>query len=89
MDLNAKMFNTNLNGKTSAMVKTEVQEIEIMSTIVPETTVLKIFNCYYFLKHLNFFVDYKLHVNPSRKWHCRNSIFENNASNYGRFCVKF
>lgn len=39
------MFNSTLNGKSSAMVKTEVQEIEISSTIIPEKTVNVLF-CY-------------------------------------------
>jgi hypothetical protein len=43
IDLNAKMYNTNLNGNTSAMVKTEIQDVEISSVIVPETTVFKKF----------------------------------------------
>ncbi len=37
--VNAKMFNTTLNGKISSRIVTEVQEIEISSVIVPETTV--------------------------------------------------
>ena len=37
---NAKMFNSKLNGKISSMVKTEVQEIEISSNVIPEKTVI-------------------------------------------------
>lgn len=44
---NAKMFNSKLNGKISSMVKTEVQEIEITSTIVKETTVIIILYLFY------------------------------------------
>ena len=39
ISLNAKMYNSTLNGKTSSMVKTEVQKITVSSTIVQETTV--------------------------------------------------
>ncbi len=48
IDLNAKMYDTNLNGNTSAMVKTEIQDVEISSVIVPETTVFK--NSLYFFQ---------------------------------------
>ena len=39
ISLNAKMYNTTLNGKMSAMIKTEEQVIEINSTVVQETNV--------------------------------------------------
>ena len=39
-DLNAKMYTTSLYGKFSAMVQTETQEIEVTSTIIPETIVI-------------------------------------------------
>ena len=45
-DLNVKMFTSTLNGKVSYMVKTEVQEVEISSVIVPESTVRKLYTIY-------------------------------------------
>lgn len=39
INLNTKMYNSTLNGKTSSMVKTEVQAINIQSKIIQETTV--------------------------------------------------
>ena len=39
LNLNAKMYNSTLNGKTSAMVKTETQIVDINSVIVQQTTV--------------------------------------------------
>ncbi len=50
IDVNTKMLDTTLCGKVSSMVKTEVQEIEIASTVVPETTVR-----YFFLLEVNLF----------------------------------
>ena len=39
LNINTKMYSTTLNGKTSKMVKTEIQEIEISSTVIPESFV--------------------------------------------------
>lgn len=45
-DLNAKMYTTSLAGKTSSMVKVETQEIEVSSTIIPETSVNRFFGLF-------------------------------------------
>ena len=39
LSVNAKMYNSSLNSKVSSFIKTEVQDIEITSTIVTEKTV--------------------------------------------------
>ena len=41
INLNTKLYNSTLNGKVSSMIKTEEQKIDITSTIIQETTVLK------------------------------------------------
>lgn len=47
LNVNVKMMNSSLNGKTSSMVKTEIQEIEVQSTIAKETTVTLEISCFY------------------------------------------
>ena len=51
IDLNTKMYNSNLNGDTSSLIVTETQIINITSTINQEATV---FNSvfYFFSKYL-------------------------------------
>ena len=39
IQLNAKMYNSTLNGVASSMIKTEQQQIWIQSTAIPEATV--------------------------------------------------